>query len=861
MKKIFLLSIFIFLVFPVSIVFSQTSEGGMPPSYSIKGLRSGVIIPEFKLKSIDINQLRNADQLDGTPMQYAVVENVELDIKALGLKTSIGAGNIWQFKISSDNALSLKLMFGTFAIPQGAKLFVYNDDYSLVYGAYTSENMVADSTFAIADFSGSSLIIEYFEPTDAAFSGTLLLKQVSKAYKDLDALMTRAATTFVDVNCSGGVNWQLEKHAVCRYTFSNGSSGFLCSGALINNINNDGTPYFLTASHCINLPTEALTVVAYFNYETLGCGLGNKPFRTLSGATLLTTGSASDYSLLQLSHTPTAASQPYYAGWDLTSANTNTVCIHHPNGDLKKISFDNDPPTTNSTIINWDQGSSSPPGSHWVVIFDEGAVAPGSSGSPLFNQNKRIIGQLHGGDSEEFYGKINYSWTSPNAGFSTLKSYLEGSNTTIFSNGFYPPSNIPEAKVCTSSSTVCIGAPIQFTDCSIFNTSFWDWTFTPGSVSFLQGTNRNSKNPIVSFDAAGTYGVKFVAGNSSGKDSISVSSIVTAANKIVVASVSNPVSGTCLYKVDSIVVSGSGASQYTWQLDEASKSNFNITPLNSTQAVIKLNNNVNINSTIFAKGIEIGTQGLCVDSSSFSVELDKPANDNIAFASPIVTGTNGPFTNVCATVQTNEPKPTEVSCFSQTGWCDENFTGSTVLNNSVWFYFYAPPTGSVSIEADNMDGQIALYDADSPNDLLSGNYKLIAANDNINTDNTNSRIASAEVIPERKYWLQFDGSNKGAEGSFILKLITEPTIQEAFVLFPQPATNLLNIKGSELVGHKTVKVEIFSTLGRLLFSNDLNVSFKTVTVDLDGRWPDGVYIIQLTGDGVSLKRKFIKLTK
>jgi hypothetical protein len=33
---------------------------------------------------------------------------------------------------------------------------------------------------------------------------------------------------------------------------------------------------------------------------------------------------------------------------------------------------------------------------HWRVNFNQGTAEHGSSGSPMFNQNYKIVGQLHG---------------------------------------------------------------------------------------------------------------------------------------------------------------------------------------------------------------------------------------------------------------------------------------------------------------------------------------------------------------------------------------------------------------------------------------------------------------------------------
>ncbi|MDR3704788.1 MAG: trypsin-like peptidase domain-containing protein [Paludibacteraceae bacterium] len=872
MNKQYFFTIILFLVFSFGL-FAQISEGGFPNSYYDR-FKSSAVIPSLGLETIDIKSLLNEDKSNGILYRYGVTKDVNINIKSEGVKTQVGAGAIWRYKLVADSAKSLKMLFSKFNIPQGASLFVYNSDYSVVYGAYTRANVTPDSTFAIADFPGNELTLEYYEPSTAVFSGSLMLGKVSQAYRDLKDVMSTITTTedslYVDVNC-GGLDWQVQKHAICRYSFVEDTSSYLCSGSLINNINNDGTPYFLTAHHCVSSTIVAQTVIAYFNYETKGCGLGakiNYNKMTLSGASLISTGANSDYTLLKFTSTPPAAYQPYYAGWDLTNWATSTVGIHHPEGLKKKISFDYDAPTTFDWVISWNEGSDSPANTHWLVSFDKGHVGAGSSGSPLFNQNKRIIGQLHGGGtSDSYYGKLNYSWTHSDVGYSMLKNYLAGGKDSTYLNGYFPITNPPDASFFSGYTKVCLGAPIAFTDHSAFNITSWKWTFTPSTVAFLNSTSASSQNPVVSFNNPGTYSVKLNVQNSAGKDSVTAT--IVAGSTLVLSYESTPASGTCLSSVDSVVVTGGGATKFSWQLSSASRAYFNLDTLSSQKAVIKQKSTATIDSTITITGVFVGTQASCVDSSAFSIQLERPSNDNIANAKLIKTGVNGPFSNECATVETGEPKPPGTSCTSQKAWCAESTSGS-VLNNTVWFYFYGPASGGVTIEADSIDGQIALYSADSYQNILSGNYTLLAANDDISSNNSNARINSVNVTSGKKYWLQFDGSNGGDVGTFYIKMdAVNSTIQtktvdsvssSGYTLYPSPANSYLIIKGNGLKGLSSVDVDIFNCFGKKVYSKQLTkvVSDNKVTVYLDKDMPDGVYIVSLTGSDTSYNKLFIK---
>ena len=62
----------------------------------------------------------------------------------------------------------------------------------------------------------------------------------------------------------------------------------------------------------------------------------------MSGSELLATASNIDFALVELSVVPPQNYEPIYAGWDrsLPDLVKNVTCIHHPSGDVKKISID-----------------------------------------------------------------------------------------------------------------------------------------------------------------------------------------------------------------------------------------------------------------------------------------------------------------------------------------------------------------------------------------------------------------------------------------------------------------------------------------------------------------------------------------
>lgn len=382
---------------------------------------------------------KNADINENEIFIYATHFDCDVDVKKVAITDSLRTGILYRCAIESHTAYSISVVFDEFTIPDGAKLFLYDSEYKQLLGAFTSNNNKPNKIFAIAPIFAEKIIIEYFEPYFADFLGEVHIGQVHHGFIDISETVNSIydGTCEVDINCSEGSNWQTEKHAVCRIVFGD----TLCSGALINNTKFDGKPYCLTANHCISTEANAAICIFYFNYEHSRCGGGSaNSSQTLSGATLRAHNNYSDFSLLELLEIPNVTYSPYWAGWDRnTEHGAGGVGIHHPLGLPKKIStYDIEPKTTSCRY----------PYSNYYMIdewketeYGYGVTEGGSSGSPLFNNKHRIIGQLYGGcgahnsncddpaNDYSIYGKFHLSWEYGTNANSRLKEWLDPNNT------------------------------------------------------------------------------------------------------------------------------------------------------------------------------------------------------------------------------------------------------------------------------------------------------------------------------------------------------------------------------------------------------------------------------------------------
>jgi photosystem II stability/assembly factor-like uncharacterized protein len=262
------------------------------------------------------------------------------------------------------------------------------------------------------------------------------------------------------------------------------------------------------------------------------------------------------------------------------------------------------------------------------------------------------------------------------------------------------------------------------------------------------------------------------------------------------------------------------------------------------------------------------SSGTC--TSEQSVQVLVATNDNVCDAITLNEGSNGYFTNVCATPENNEPVPPDGSaglygCEAQDGWC----SGETVIHNSVWFKFVAPDYDIVSIETNGFDNQIAVYDAGTCNDLLTDNYKLIAANDDFpgKSDYSASIQEMTDLVPGNTYWLQVDGSYGGVSGIFSIDInnyrissadrdIAE--YQNTYInIYPNPNHGVFTLDYL-LEDLSKVTIRIYNVQGKMLLEKHIKPSqHKSETIISTDNLSNGIYILQFINNNNYFYRKFI----
>ncbi len=446
MKTLYTLS----LLLLSSSLFAQIQGNGGVPTSS-KMVLNDKVIQQWVYAQPDLQALAAEDAVvdeQGTaPWRFGFNNYTNLNTTNAGSWFDLPNGaRLWLAKVKCEGALTVNLTFEQTSIPNGNKLFVYNAAKDFILGAFTQEH-IYDGQLGTELIPGDEAIIEYYVAPKNN-QGFVQLATVTHGYRTANEFLEKAfgssGSCNMNVNCPDGMPWTPQRNSAVMLV--SGSSGF-CSGALINNTQNDGKPYVLTANHCYSNPA---TWVFRFNWQAIDCpNPGASPtFQSLSGAVLRARRTPSDFCLVEITGglvngTVPLDYNPYFSGWD-NSGNipTSSVSIHHPSGDIKKISFDDAAPS-----ISQGMGSSEA-NSTWTVEWDRNTTTEGgSSGSPLFDQNHRIIGQLWGGGAScqnlsapDYYGRVANSW-EPAGSNSTnqLKFWLDPSNSgAAFIDGFDP---------------------------------------------------------------------------------------------------------------------------------------------------------------------------------------------------------------------------------------------------------------------------------------------------------------------------------------------------------------------------------------------------------------------------------------
>jgi lysyl endopeptidase len=290
----------------------------------------------------------------------------------------------------------------------------------------------AAHTYWSPDLGGEEITLEIEVPpgTDTALV-QIAIPRLTHMFVQADALsatgtLGNAAACTLAVSCTHA--YDTESKSVARMTFVKDGDGYACTGTLLNDKASSGTPYFLSAYHCISTQAEASSLVTDWFFHSSQCGNGvlSDAARTVyGGATLLLANADTDTSFMALASTPPPGA--VYAAWIATPPpiGNDAFGLHHPLADLQKYStgkvIDYFSCIAHTTDGNCTFATAAPSTARFIeVMLGQGPVQPGSSGSPLFttsNGTSVLVGQLFGGAASctnaiAVYGRFDVAYSA-----------------------------------------------------------------------------------------------------------------------------------------------------------------------------------------------------------------------------------------------------------------------------------------------------------------------------------------------------------------------------------------------------------------------------------------------------------------
>jgi len=520
-------------------------------------------IPTQSFVSPNMQQIHAEDLIRdelGVLYRIGVAQNCNITTSNSGKwKTNLDGSKQWTLRIVSPGAEAISFLFDKFVLYGKSTLDVTDVNGKKLHKTLTAKDVESHQMYNANLCFGDDMILLLKEPAYCTPS-EIYIDRIMHNYRSTGnpaaQKINESDACQVNVNCSPvGDSWQDEKRGVARIYCVTGSMGGWCTGSLVNNTAQDCKPLFLTALHCGDGSTTSNMNQwkFYFGYEAPNCTnpntAGTLDDNYITGCVRLSDSndgggnSGSDFLLVQMgslsneSQTVTtlksSSFNAYWNGWDANNSTTNDGCsIHHPSGDIKKVS-------TFSSNLNTAQWNGNGVQSHWRVTWTSnsnghGVTEGGSSGAPIFKANggnSRIMGTLTGGGSyctslnaPDYYGKVSYHWSSNgNSANEQLKTHLDPINSSaLVMDGSSDPCSNPTPPVANFTATpltVSPGGTVQFTDQSSGVPTGHTWTISGSGWSYSGGTSASSQNPSVVFNTIGQHTITLAVSNSLGNDS------------------------------------------------------------------------------------------------------------------------------------------------------------------------------------------------------------------------------------------------------------------------------------------------------------------------------------------------------
>jgi hypothetical protein len=485
---------------------SETSKMVRPPAGTI---------PATEFGTLDLATLHREDALrkeQGRPLRIAQKQNANLNLLQVGRAVEQNGERVTYYELRAPGAAAIGADFDQLQLAEGSYIYLYDAARTTLVGPITSTENTDGNHYLSDRLIGDRLMVEIHEGLKSPAS-VVNLSGIINEYTPMGPIgATFRPTLPCHNNLSCAPDYQNEADGVAMIFIYDGVANYyLCSGTMLTDTRQSFRSYFLTAFHCIDFnddgaigTAEAASTASwsfYFKYQSPTCTptQDDNIYVTINGATFRSASHNTDMTLMELNRQMPLNQSITYNGWDRRTTNytSGLFGIHHPNGSVKKISF-----MTNTVYSSW---IGTFPDSFYDMGMTSGTMEGGSSGSALFNGDRRVIGQLIGGISacpsssvDALYGRFDLSWFGNGTNSSRLSNWLDvaGTGATV-----------------TNAATPRLTGPNSFTGSALFavntNNSLTSWSVVGGAGVVSPSSGSGNKANLTALSSSSSLTVVF----------------------------------------------------------------------------------------------------------------------------------------------------------------------------------------------------------------------------------------------------------------------------------------------------------------------------------------------------------------
>jgi hypothetical protein len=368
-------------------------------------------VTEAEVASVRAANGRDATKASARRLVIGVVRSAESTPPVIASAATlrwapVAGGHAAQVAVTSPEAGSMRLSVDLAGAPPELEMIFFGSDTPSRIEGPIRVSDVADRTapWWSPITEGDTQTVEFFVP--ARYDPAKLALRVMRASHLFTTPSSRFSKRLADIGSSGSCEVDLAcsslnndaafrnaAASVAQMVFNDAGFLVLCSGSLLADSDPASqVPYFYSANHCFDNESQpfktpaqmqqvANTLSTLWDFQAATCG-SHSPSTTWQqlngGATYIYSNPQSDVLLVRLNNPPPAGA--FYSGWDANPLDRNTTVysIHHPQGDLKKVS-------RGSVVGFGAPGVAGAFNSFIEVLWNSGTTEPGSSGGGLWS--------------------------------------------------------------------------------------------------------------------------------------------------------------------------------------------------------------------------------------------------------------------------------------------------------------------------------------------------------------------------------------------------------------------------------------------------------------------------------------------